>query len=268
MPDPGPRDRSRDPQPAPGDATQSRRTDQQTAGDALAKARDDLRVSRKTEKRIASECEALKKSGDASAEDLRNCEAYLDNVRGMVAENRAIVEQMEAVQTRYVHAAPGSRTGDEGELQTLFDPDIAEEQTIDEITRLDRELNSSLARFDDMLLKEMVGIRTRSAQKMQDLAEEAAAAAKRLRERGINPETTPGETLETSPTKNAGEEKRTEAEKDSAPGVQRPDPSTIEDDDIVARQLREAAENETDPKLKEKLWQEYEAYKKNTKRLP
>ena len=32
--------------------------------------------------------------------------------------------------------------------------------------------------------------------------------------------------------------------------------------DIVARQLREAAEKETDPVLKEKLWKEYEAYKK------
>lgn len=33
------------------------------------------------------------------------------------------------------------------------------------------------------------------------------------------------------------------------------------DDDIVARQLREAAENESDPVLKDKLWQEYERYK-------
>jgi hypothetical protein len=30
----------------------------------------------------------------------------------------------------------------------------------------------------------------------------------------------------------------------------------------VARQLREAAEKETDPVLKEKLWKEYEEYKK------
>ena len=38
--------------------------------------------------------------------------------------------------------------------------------------------------------------------------------------------------------------------------------STIDtDDDIVARQLREAAETETDPELKEKLWQEYRKYK-------
>jgi hypothetical protein len=39
-----------------------------------------------------------------------------------------------------------------------------------------------------------------------------------------------------------------------------------EDDDIVARQLREAAEAETDPVLKEKLWKEYEDYKKSTRR--
>lgn len=38
------------------------------------------------------------------------------------------------------------------------------------------------------------------------------------------------------------------------------DPS---DDDVVARQLREAAEAETDPALKEQLWEEYRKYKKN-----
>jgi len=35
------------------------------------------------------------------------------------------------------------------------------------------------------------------------------------------------------------------------------------DDDIVARQLREAAEQETDPVLQEKLWQEYHKYKQD-----
>jgi len=33
-------------------------------------------------------------------------------------------------------------------------------------------------------------------------------------------------------------------------------------DDIVARQIREAAEKETDPELKEKLWEEYRNYKR------
>ena len=38
-----------------------------------------------------------------------------------------------------------------------------------------------------------------------------------------------------------------------------------DDDDIVARQLREAEENESDPELKEKLWKEYEEYNKTTR---
>jgi hypothetical protein len=38
-----------------------------------------------------------------------------------------------------------------------------------------------------------------------------------------------------------------------------------EDDDIVARRLRKAAEAETDPELKEKLWKEYREYKENTR---
>jgi len=33
------------------------------------------------------------------------------------------------------------------------------------------------------------------------------------------------------------------------------------DDDVVARQIREAAMNEADPVLREKLWQEYRKYK-------
>jgi hypothetical protein len=33
------------------------------------------------------------------------------------------------------------------------------------------------------------------------------------------------------------------------------------DDDIVARQLREAAMNEEDPELRERLWEEYRRYK-------
>ena len=35
------------------------------------------------------------------------------------------------------------------------------------------------------------------------------------------------------------------------------------DDDVIARQIREAAEKETDPELSDKLWKEYIEYKKN-----
>ena len=51
----------------------------------------------------------------------------------------------------------------------------------------------------------------------------------------------------------------------NTPSGQGPTPSGAlldgHDDDIVARQLREAAETETNPRLREKLWEEYREYK-------
>jgi len=44
------------------------------------------------------------------------------------------------------------------------------------------------------------------------------------------------------------------------PAIERPDPSG---DDIVAQRLRRAAQEEQDPELRRKLWQEYVNYKKN-----
>jgi len=40
-----------------------------------------------------------------------------------------------------------------------------------------------------------------------------------------------------------------------------PDSPDARDDDVVARQLREAAMAETDPELRESLWEEYRRYK-------
>ncbi|MDE0444286.1 MAG: hypothetical protein OXL38_19530 [Gammaproteobacteria bacterium] len=40
-----------------------------------------------------------------------------------------------------------------------------------------------------------------------------------------------------------------------------PDQPDARDDDVVARQLREAAMAETDPGLREQLWEEYRRYK-------
>ena len=52
---------------------------------------------------------------------------------------------------------------------------------------------------------------------------------------------------------NAGEE--------ASSTTQTADIPSGDDDDVVARQLREAAEAETDPEVKEKLWEEYRKYK-------
>jgi hypothetical protein len=48
----------------------------------------------------------------------------------------------------------------------------------------------------------------------------------------------------------------------SSSGAPSSDAPEGQGDDIVARQIREAAESETDPALREKLWEEYRKYKR------
>ena len=258
---------------------------------ALESARKDLRISIATQEQIASDLAKLKKSGDASPDMVEDYKRYLNRVQAMVAENRKTVAKIEALHARYdIRKAPdGSAYSDDTEA--MINPAIPEEQTVDELVALDRQLDSSLAQFDEMLLKELGLIQAKSSERMRDLAGEAAAAAKRLRDQGIEintdleeesadsgqESTRAQETVEMD--KNAsetGKQIKSEENKDESELTAR-DPSREgvegsgnhpknrydpKDDDIVARQLREAAEGETDPELREKLWKEYESYKK------
>ena len=62
----------------------------------------------------------------------------------------------------------------------------------------------------------------------------------------------------------AGMGRRQQGSRSRRPGGRAGVPPDIpdgDDDDVVARQLREAAEKETSPELKAKLWEEYRKYK-------
>ena len=257
----------------------------------LEKARDDLRVSQATERRIASELEQLKRSESASAEDIRNYETYLERVQAMVAENRKTVAKMEAAYASHSPANQAPETSAPDESQKPADPTIPEENAPDQVAELDRQLSASLSEFDAVLLKKMETIETESAAKMRDLAQQAAEAAKRPKEKSEASDTdasgTPEERSDESEQEGKAEDRKDSSDKQKSPqaepgeaddavaardqtagggpGPQHPSNRySKEDDDIVARQLREAAEKETDPELKEKLWKEYEAYRKNT----
>jgi hypothetical protein len=78
---------------------------------------------------------------------------------------------------------------------------------------------------------------------------------------GGSPDTPQGEPSESAPGESVGGD---QAQTDN--GRIPPDVGDGSDDDIVARQLREAAEKEEDPELREKLWDEYRAYKKGMKK--
>jgi hypothetical protein len=114
---------------------------------------------------------------------------------------------------------------------------------------LDRHLDRSLAKFDERLRREQA-----------ELDEEAARAAAQRAAQGGGGDIGRQEGLQRASAPPPPEEAGGGDRPDLAHGDPVPDG---EDDDVVARQLREAAENEQDPELRKKLWEEYREYKEN-----
>ena len=252
----------------------------------LERARETLKISQATRDRIAGEMADLKASGKASPEVLSAYGTYLARVQEMVDENQKVLAQMEAAYSAHqarsqaaasgIPATPGANPPSAG----------SGEDPADRLKALDRQFNESLAAFDEMLLKELRLIQTASAKRMKGLAEAAAEAGRQAGEKGGGAASAEmGSTAETqgsgsegagSEKGGAGTEQATTSEGRGKPGDAAgagqgaggtgAPPSSYTpspDDDIVARQLREAAEKETDPELKAKLWKEYEEYKKS-----
>ena len=75
----------------------------------------------------------------------------------------------------------------------------------------------------------------------------------------------PGATTETAETEQSNPASQ---EQEGSSNTQVSDIPSGNDDDVIARQLREAAEAETDPEVKEKLWEEYRKYKNQQNSAP
>jgi len=256
----------------------------------LERAREALKISQSTRDRIAGELSGLKASGKASPEVLSAYETYLARVQEMVDENQKMLAQMEAAYSAHQARSPAAAAGTPAMPGATPPSAGSGEDPADRLKVLDRQFNESLAGFDEMLLKELRLIQAASTKRMKGLAEAAADAGRQAGEKGGGASSAEkGSTAETegSGTEVSGSEKGagTEQAKTSEgrgkpggaagagqgaggwgsggsgapPSSYTPSP----DDDIVARQLREAAEKETDPELKAKLWKEYEEYKKS-----
>jgi hypothetical protein len=169
--------------------------------------------------------------------------------------------------------------------------DQAAEQSREEhIAGLDAELTAGLAEFDELLLREQERVKAATPRSASGSGTESgngagvggnaadgsggggknmAGSSRTTGESGVGGSPaadgigsqTGGATDRTSTGVGGGPVK-------SPPrGVSR-QPSGIPDgsnDDVVARQLREAAEKETDPELQKKLWEEYRKYKQGTR---
>ena len=154
-----------------------------------------------------------------------------------------------------------------------------EEQTLEEqIATLDEKLNAGLGEYDEKLLQEQERIKAASPNNNGDRGDGAGSLGGAGLDVAGNTDTgaesdnedagedaNSNETGDTAGQSASGSRDNSsgtrEAGNDSDQPVDIPDGG---DDDIVARQLREAAERETDPELKAKLWEEYRRYKRGT----
>ncbi len=145
-------------------------------------------------------------------------------------------------------------------------------------------MDSSIARYDGMILREREYILNRANEKGSQEALEQAPGGVPFDEDMSDDETAPQADAEV-----ASRESNTQPDSDASSGSgnlpagdvqartgdyqhrgQFPPPADIpsgDDDDVVARQIREAALRETDPVLREKLWQEYRRYKNNSNKF-
>ena len=135
--------------------------------------------------------------------------------------------------------------------------DQAAEQTGAEATQaLDAELFAGLGEFDEMLLREQE--RVKAAAPRSAVGDGGGGGAGSSAEgSGATGQADPGTAAQSTYGEGAGPGSPRSPDKTSAP----PGTPDGSDDDVVARQLREAAEKENDPELKKKLWEEYRKYK-------
>ena len=158
---------------------------------------------------------------------------------------------------------------------------MRDEQTPEEkIAALDKKLNAGLGEYDERLLREQERIKAAAPNNNAD-GGAGGGAGNGSDGPGNSNSDAPGENQQAGEGTDSGEEsENAEGQQTSGAGSSGPgagagaagkdadQPADIpdgSDDDIVARQLREAAEKETDPELKAKLWEEYRKYKLGTK---
>ena len=306
----------------------------------LRKAREMLRLAEETRARIQRQLDGLRASGQPDPALEADYRTYLERVRKMAEAYARIVREMEALAGPAAAANTPADPDPGAGIDATAAPEVAlpDEDALDPIRALDRELNAALSEFDKILLKEhaeigakMEEVAQANQEKLQELAQQAAEAAAKIKDKqaGKGQGTSGAEGAEAGAeggeegAETAGQpagEKGGEAGGEQAgktaggPGMKpgehgKPgDPEAggetagpanggstgagqggasttagkpgekngkggrvitrpgAEDDDIVARQLREAAEAETDPVMKEKLWKEYDEYKKSSRR--
>ena len=132
---------------------------------------------------------------------------------------------------------------------------------------LDKSLDDSLGEFDKTLEEEQ---RRTAAERDLRTASTGGAASEGAGRAAAEPGSREGDLrsergMAVGRSENQAGDRKDRGAVGAGSGAPNRGVESGDDDDIVARRLRRAAEQETDPELKEKLWKEYQDYKRNAK---
>jgi hypothetical protein len=256
----------------------------------LARARHDLAISEQVLARVSEQADKARSDPATGPQERKRLEEYLANVSELVDANRKRVRSLE----ESLRTAPAGLPGGAGAGAV----GISGAATgAEEVAALDARLSGSLTEFDQLLLEEARKAQARAPAAGSSRAYAGGSSAK-AGGKGS------GQSAENGSGRKAGSKDAGQSEADGsragsaststdgstdpqgrgagpgspggridgkdagAPGATAaapPDVGDGSDDDIVARQIRRAAEAERDPELRERLWDEYRKYKQGTK---
>ena len=249
----------------------------------------DLYILVQAAERVRNRLHELQRSPQPDPKQIAEHQRYLERLEAQIAARRQAMGAGKAY-------GPGSAARTRPVLPRMAPPpriQVAPELTeTDEVAKLDSRLNTSLGAFDDMLLQEVELLSEGSASRRSGgkPGGRGASGTGEAEEQGSGSSAGAGSTGQEGSTGDSasgtsgdrkGERHTTTATRtgagatvlgggksgkdsrgaSSGRGQVPADIPDGRDDDVVARQIREAAENETDPALREKLWDEYRKYK-------
>lgn len=235
----------------------------------LAQARHDLAISEQVLARVTERIEVARLDPAMGPEQRQRLDEYVARVRELVASNRERVRNLAQAADKVPTAASAGSGGKKAPAAATHEEEVA---------ALDSKLGDSLAEFDQLLLEETRRARTRRVDGGSGSpggSGGGAASTKASQGSGAGSKT-PG----AADTGDHSSAPRRTTGKTGSPGgpIEGSDPGTAgataavppdvgdgNDDDVVARQIRKAAESEPDPELRKKLWDEYRRYKQGTK---
>ena len=230
---------------------------------------DQLRVDHGALKAAERDFQEHQDQGDLGTAETREYAAYVDRLRERVIRDCLALAAVEL-------AVPAGLDCPE-QISHVVRPAAIDQQAertdAEQAAALDAELNAGLGEFDQRLLREQERVKAGKPVTAGGGSQGGAGSgsdAEGGQSGDLEDQGEPGATGEPRgngdlaappPASGAAGGSGRQTTVSSQP-KDMPDGS---DDDVVARQLREAAERETDPVLKKKLWEEYRKYKQGTR---